>query len=426
MKNKNLTTRFAVYSLLAMSGIGIITALVLSRQVSNTIFKDFVDQTIQVQRMVVLPNLRESDFSIESGRLSSRSFDRFIRKVVLSKNIKFIKIYAADGTVLYNSNKGTEVGKKVELKGRQDLGEALSGRTVHEVSTLDERPASKRRFLEIYSPIKIDGKIAGAFETYYSMVPVTISTRNLFTSIAILLTGGVIFLWFTLNWIIRGAARTITDQNTGLLQLTEDLTHSLDKLQENYFGTMESLASAIEARDPETGGHSHRVEDLIARLCHEQNLSNEQELQLKRASALHDVGKIGVPEAILMKPGALDSREWEIMKQHSMIGYNIIRKIPFLSDIAPIVKHHHENFDGTGYPDGLAGDDIPIEARILSIIDAFDAMTSDRPYRSALSEDEAATRLAQGKGTQFDPDIVEVFLVDLDRVPQRFGLDEED
>ena len=424
MKNKNLTTRFAVYSLLAMSGIGIITALVLYRQVSNTVFKDFVDQTIQVQRMVVLPNLRESDFSIESGRLSSRSFDRFIRKVVLSKNIKFIKIYAADGTVLYNSNKGTEVGKKVELKGRQDLGEALSGRTVHEVSTLDERPASKRRFLEIYSPIKIDGKIAGAFETYYSMVPVTISTRNLFTSIAILLTGGVIFLWFTLNWIIRGAARTITDQNTGLLQLTEDLTHSLDKLQENYFGTMESLASAIEARDPETGGHSHRVEDLIARLCHEQNLSNEQELQLKRASALHDVGKIGVPEAILMKPGALDSREWEIMKQHSMIGYNIIRKIPFLSDIAPIVKHHHENFDGTGYPDGLAGDDIPIEARILSIIDAFDAMTSDRPYRSALSEDEAATRLAQGKGTQFDPDIVEVFLVDLNKKPDRFQREE--
>ncbi len=312
------------------------------------------------------------------------------------------------------------MGKKVNIKNHKDLSEALSGRLVSEVSTLDEKPVSKRLFLEIYSPIQFAGKTAGVFETYYSLAPVTKSIRNLFTSIAILLTGGVIFLWFTLNWIVRGAARTITDQNTGLLQLTEDLTHSLDKLQDNYFGTMESLASAIEARDPGTGGHSHRLEELITLLCREQNLTNEQELQLKRASALHDVGKIGVPEAILMKPGALDSREWEIMKQHSKIGYNIIVKIPFLSDIAPIVKHHHENFDGTGYPDGLAGDDIPIEARILSVIDAFDAMTSDRPYRSALSQDEAATRLAQGKGTQFDPDIVEAFLADLNKKPDKF------
>jgi HD-GYP domain-containing protein (c-di-GMP phosphodiesterase class II) len=134
---------------------------------------------------------------------------------------------------------------------------------------------------------------------------------------------------------------------------------------------------------------------------------------LEYAAILHDIGKIGVPTEILTKPGPLDDQEWRIVQRHTEIGWSLLKDIPFLRRVADIVRSAHERWDGTGYPRGLAGEQIPLESRIIFVCDAWHAMRSDRPYRAALEADEARTRLADGAGTQFDPNVVEIFLRDI-------------
>jgi HD-GYP domain-containing protein (c-di-GMP phosphodiesterase class II) len=234
-------------------------------------------------------------------------------------------------------------------------------------------------------------------------------------SVISLLAGGLGLLWLSLYGMVRGASVTIERQNIGLQRLSDNLSYSLDQLLKNYMGTMESLAGAVEARDPYTGGHSRRVEGLSTAMSRQLKLSEDQALRLERAGELHDIGKIGIPETILTKPATLNPDEWGVMKEHPVLGAELIERVPFLVDVAPIVRHHHEHFDGSGYPDGLAGSAIPMEARILAIIDAFDAMISSRPYRDALEPSEAVRRLKRGSGTQFDPIVVEAFIVLYDR-----------
>ncbi len=300
------------------------------------------------------------------------------------------------------------IGKK--LKRNKDLKSALVGQTTYEFAALPDQPNADKRFLDVYSPIKINNKIVGAYEVYAPINTVTHSLERLYVTITLLLAASLLLLWLALNGLVRRASKTISQQNTDLHELTDELSTSLNDLQKNYLGTMESLASAVEARDPDTKSHSTRLEVLAETLGQTLHLSTEQKLHVKYAYALHDIGKIGIPEAILLKPGPLNPEEWQIMKTHALIGARIVAKIPFLKDLTSIVKHHHERFDGGGYPDGLVGKRIPVESRILTVVDAFDAMTSDRPYRKALSTKEAIAQLLVANGTQFDPIVVDAFL----------------
>lgn len=181
-------------------------------------------------------------------------------------------------------------------------------------------------------------------------------------------------------------------------------------IRQSYLKTVRTIASAIEANDPYTKGHSERVSELALGMGKELGFP-EQELQkLEYVALLHDVGKIGIPETILNKPGPLSDVEYEEIKHHSAIGADILQKIHFLSTKSNIILHHHERLDGSGYPMGLTGDNIPLEARILAIADAYDAMTSDRPYRKAKSPKDALDELVNCSGVHFDPDLVKVFL----------------
>ena len=171
-----------------------------------------------------------------------------------------------------------------------------------------------------------------------------------------------------------------------------------------------ALASALGERDRYTSDHSESVVDLAARVGESLALDPAQVAKLRTAALLHDIGKVGVPDEILHKPGPLDEREWEIMRQHPVIGERIIRAIPGMGAIARAVRHEHERWDGTGYPDGLAGEQIPIEARIILACDAYHAMISDRPYRRAISHSEAITELTTNAGSQFDPQVVEALV----------------
>ena len=197
----------------------------------------------------------------------------------------------------------------------------------------------------------------------------------------------------------------------------EDTEHHVAELNALYMSTIETLATAIDAKDDVTHDHVRRVQGAAVALAHELGLSDPQLLKaIEAAGLLHDTGKIAVPEHILNKPGKLTAAEFEKMKLHAPIGAEILSSIRFPYPVVPIVRHHHENWDGTGYPDGLRGTDIPIGARILSIVDCFDALTSDRPYRGRMSDEDAIEIVRQRRGTMYDPLIVDTFIACYQRI----------
>ena len=171
-----------------------------------------------------------------------------------------------------------------------------------------------------------------------------------------------------------------------------------------------ALASALQERDQYTSDHSESVVDVAGRVGEALALDEEQISKLRTAALLHDIGKVGVPDEILHKPGPLDEHEWEIMRQHPIVGERILRAIPGLGGVAKIVRHEHERWDGRGYPDGLAGEEIPIGSRIILVCDAYHAMTSDRPYRAAMSHTDAVAELTRNAGSQFDPNVAEALV----------------
>lgn len=190
----------------------------------------------------------------------------------------------------------------------------------------------------------------------------------------------------------------------------EDAKQHVEKVNRLYMSTIETLATAIDAKDDVTHNHIRRVQGASVALARELGITDPQILKaIEAAGLLHDTGKIAVPEHILNKPGRLTPAEFEKMKLHAPIGAEILSAIDFPYPVVPIVRHHHENWDGTGYPDGLKGVDIPIGARILSVVDCYDALTSDRPYRGRMSDEDALRIVLERRGTMYDPVVVDTF-----------------
>jgi HD-GYP domain-containing protein (c-di-GMP phosphodiesterase class II) len=179
---------------------------------------------------------------------------------------------------------------------------------------------------------------------------------------------------------------------------------------EAYKNTITALAAAIDAKDPYTCGHSQRVQEYTLLAGTFLSLSNEEMETLEYAGILHDVGKIAVDSRILNKPGPLTASEWEIMREHPIVGADLLTEIPFLEKSSGLVLCHHERFDGKGYPNGNKGEDIPLGARLIAVADAFDTMTTDRAYRPAMSVDAAVRELHSGAGSQFCPVAVKAFI----------------
>lgn len=187
------------------------------------------------------------------------------------------------------------------------------------------------------------------------------------------------------------------------------------QLQISYEAVLDALLTALDTRDTETEGHSERVTGYTMLLADALRLPADELYHIERGALLHDIGKIGVSDAILHKPGPLTPEQWAEMKRHPEIGYRMCARIDFLGGAAQIVLQHHERWDGLGYPNGIKQDRIHIGARIFAVVDAFDAMTTDRPYRAALSYADARAEIAQQAGAQFDPEVVECFL----SIPER-------
>jgi putative nucleotidyltransferase with HDIG domain len=206
------------------------------------------------------------------------------------------------------------------------------------------------------------------------------------------------------NSTYRQNLEEIVSARTGRLRAT------MQDLERSYDITLEAMGDALDLRDAETEGHSKRVTGYAIALAREMGLNADELKVIARGAFLHDIGKIATPDEVLLKPGKLNERETEIMREHCERGYEMVRKIAFLREASEIVYAHQERFDGTGYPRGFRGDEIPLGARIFAIADTLDAITSDRPYRRGRSFAEAREEIARCSGKQFDPAIVEVFL----------------
>jgi PAS domain S-box-containing protein len=216
--------------------------------------------------------------------------------------------------------------------------------------------------------------------------------------------------WMELLKALSTQAAIAIDNTT----LFHDLQRSNVELIQAYDTTLEGWAKALELRDEETEGHTRRVTALTDRLAREMGMSDEEMIQVHRGALLHDIGKMGIPDSILLKPGKLTEEEWEIMRQHPVYAYNFISQIDYLRPALDIPYCHHEKWDGTGYPRGLKGEQIPLSARIFAVIDVWDALNSDRPYRKAWKKEKVFAHIQEQSGTHFDPQVVEVFLALVD------------
>jgi len=204
--------------------------------------------------------------------------------------------------------------------------------------------------------------------------------------------------------------RELRQKSDEVERLYLELKIAFEKINATYDTTLEALMEALDARDTETQGHSRRVAEYTVAVARRMGIQDPDLTQYRWGALLHDVGKIGIPDAILRKPGPLTADEWLVMMQHPELGRRILSSVKFLEGAVPIVFCHQERFDGSGYPRGLKGDEIPLGARIFAVVDCLDAMSMDRPYRVGTSYDRVKSELLKHSGTQFDPSVVATFL----------------
>jgi response regulator RpfG family c-di-GMP phosphodiesterase len=204
--------------------------------------------------------------------------------------------------------------------------------------------------------------------------------------------------------------RLIRENRAHQEHLEELVVERTAQLRQSYESTLQALVTALDFRDNETQGHSTRVVEYAVLVANELGIGEPELTTIRWGSILHDVGKIGIPDSVLLKPGKLSEEEWDKMKLHPEMGYRMLQHIDFLGPALDIVFSHQERYDGTGYPRGLKGEEIPLGARVFAVVDTFDAMTSDRPYRRALTIEDACAEIDRCAGSQFDPQVAKAFL----------------
>ncbi|HXY17661.1 MAG TPA: HD domain-containing phosphohydrolase [Gaiellaceae bacterium] len=405
--------------LVAAAGILAVGAIVLTEHLTGAVkdqaIQDEVDSATVYANSVLSPVLVKDDRLVLDPAVLSR-LEHTLHTPV---EIRSIKVWRPDGRIAFTTLDPSRIGKNFGID--DELEDALrTGKAVgfienlskeHEPENLAEARSGIGRALTVYAPIVgTNGRPIGAYEVYLATerldATIAHNTRNLWLTV-IAVFGA---LYAALALLVRGASRRLRQQTEALRARTSELQRSYALLEAHSLETIETLNATVEAKDPYTAGHSHRVRAVSLLIGRELGFPPE-ELELLGLGALfHDVGKIGVPDAILTKPAKLTAAEFEIVKQHAARGAEIVAHISRLKDAVPLIRHHHERWDGLGYPDGLSGEAIPLEATIVGLADAWDAMTTVRPYSDALPASMAVEQVRAGRGTQFHPDVVDAFL----------------
>jgi putative nucleotidyltransferase with HDIG domain len=348
-------------------------------------------------------------------------------KQELTRRFVSVKVWSPDGRILWSSLAQTQVGARFPLD--DDLAAAFrSGHTVAHITAPDgvdngpERALGFSRLLELYTPlVGRSGRVIGGYEVDEDPAPLehSIAARKHELWLVLGLVFGALFL--ALVFLVRAASKALAQRAAALRAQSQELLEAYAKLEQSAMEAIESLNATVDARDPYTSGHSQRVQRIALAIGEVIGLPPERMRILAFGALFHDIGKLGVPDSILLKPGRLTEEEYEIIKRHAEAGATIVERFSPLRPAVPVVRHHHEHFTGGGYPLGLEGRDIPIEAAVVGLADAWDAMTTDRPYRSALTDEDALAEIRACRGTQFDPTIVDAFLEAYEQDPERFA-----
>ena len=341
-----------------------------------------------------------------------------------------VKVWEPDGTLAWTNRDPSRIGHRFALDG--ELGQAMStNRAVsgivgtggdHADENAVERQLGFAQLFQVYAPLHgtDSSKAIGAYEVYADPAAVRALIGSRVHRIWFIV--GLVFLalYFALTLLVRGASSTLRRQTDELRDRSARLMDSYRLLEESSLEAVESLNATVDAKDSYTAGHSQRVQRVALRLGAELGVGPARLDALRFAGLFHDIGKLRVPDAILLKPAALTPEEYEVVKRHPEDGATIVGHLGRLREAVSLIRHHHERWDGAGYPDGLAGDAIPLEASIVGLADAWDAMTTVRPYSGALSIEAAIDEIRAGRGTQFAPAVVDAFFVALRRQPAEF------
>ncbi len=341
------------------------------------------------------------------------------RNIIVHSDIKERggKMEPAQGEVLEQGEDGTvvrkisgEPGTLIEIESPirfmdKNLGSVILGLDWSVLTTA--RGAAQRKVIILFAVILILGTISGILLSASLTRPI----KELSSGVEELKRGKASKPLRIFSEDELGRLTASFNEMSGLITNQRDrLAQNARELEEAYVSTVRVVAAAIDARDSYTLGHSTRVSEMAIALGKEMGLQKQELEEIEISCLFHDVGKIKIPDAILHKEGNLDSGEWEEMQKHPEYGAEILRKAPSLRRFIPAVRHHHEWYNGSGYPDGLSGEGIPRDAAIISLVDAYDAMTSDRPYRKAMTKKKALAMIEERAGKQFGPKLVELFL----------------
>ncbi len=357
-----------------------------------------------VNRLEHLSALRTIDNAITSSTDLTFILNILIKQVKEKLRLDAVAILLFDPITNYLEDAATigfhslEATKIKVRAGESYAGKAALSRKVVHIKDLSHDPEGdldnfqyfkKEGFIEyIANPLVVKGKLVGVLEVFHRTA---LDVDDEWLSF--------------LSGIAQQAAIAIDNA-----KLFQELEKSNLNLMAAYDSTLEGWSNALELRDRETQGHSKRVVDMTIEIALQMGLPSEKLIQMRRGALLHDIGKVGIPDSILLKPGLLTPEERKIMEQHPVLAFNLLSSIEYLQPSLDIPYSHHEKWDGTGYPNGLIGQKIPLQARIFAVVDVYDALTSDRPYRKAWTEKDALEYIKDQTGKSFDPEVVEIFL----------------
>ena len=343
-------------------------------------------------------------------------------------DILSVKVWNTDGTLAWTNIAPERIGKRFPVNG--ELAEVLETKEASaEFSTLSDKEDSveaariQSDVIEVYAPLFAGQReVIGAYEVYADAEPLEQSIAGRKRAIWIASATLFAILWVLLMLLARNASGMLRRQTTALRERSAALNESYRMLEESSLEAAESLNATVEAKDPYTAGHSVRVQRIAVSIAQELGVPPKDLDAVRHGGLFHDIGKIAIPDVLLTKPAKLTEDEFELMKRHSSEGARIVSKFGRLRECGSIIRHHHERWDGKGYPERLAGEDIPLLATIVGFAEAWDAMIIERPYQRALRIEEAFDEVGEHRGTQFSPVVVDAFLAAVAKRPADFGV----
>jgi len=377
----SLVTTVAVGALFGAAAARVLEEYALRRQAATAALyvSEFVAPRLVPQDFLLTPSARRVQFEFALHDLAGKA------------GIIRVTVWNRRGQVLYSNDR--------KLSGRTfplspSVRGALGGKIQWQQVDPPQGAEAGHQRMEVFVPVKVAGvaRPVAVYDVLTDLTDLEVALIRLKWSVWVSVVLGILVLYVMLFTVVHKASR--------------DLERQQATLRRAFVGTVESLARAVDARDMATANHSSLVADYAEGIARTMGLTAVQISDARVAGFLHDLGKIGIRDGILTKPGPLTDEEWEIMRRHPVLGYEILQPVPIAERIKVAVRHSHERWDGHGYPDGLAGEEIPIAARVIAVADAYEALTTDRPYRTGRSPEEALQEIRRCSGTQFDPQAV--------------------